>query len=265
MSTLLLSNFLWIMAALVLLWAISVSRRDASIIDAFWGAGFVGVVWLTVVGLPDSEGIGTGGWLLVTLVTLWGMRLSIYLTLRFVGEHEEDRRYAGMRRGHGERFWWVSLFTVFGLQGVLVWLIALPLQLGLMNAATAETGAAVWWFIPGLLVFAVGLTFEALGDAQLAAFKSNPDNRGKVLDTGLWRWTRHPNYFGDATVWWGLFAVAVPLGAPLWTVFSPIVMSVLLMRVSGVTLLERDIADRRPRYSQYIKQTNAFFPGPRKS
>ena len=194
--------------------------------------------------------------LLCGLVTIWGLRLSLYLLWRNAG-HGEDQRYAAMRQYHGPRFWWISLFTVFWLQGVILWLVALPILV-----TTASTAAVPWnyWDLLGVLCWGVGITFEAVGDWQLTRFKSNPANRGRVLREGLWRYTRHPNYFGDFCIWWGFYFIAVAAGA-WWTVISPLLMSVLLMRVSGVTLLESTIQERRPDYADYIRTTNAFFPG----
>ena len=249
----LLANFFVIFASLFLLWLLSVRLRDASIIDPFWGFGFVMVAWTSLLVT------GTGNfraWLVMFLVSIWGLRLSGYLLWRNWG-HEEDRRYAAMRNARGESFWWKSLYVVFWLQAALLWLISFPVQ-----STIALSNTELWWLdFVGITMFAIGLFFESVGDYQLSKFKADEDNRGKVLDRGLWRLTRHPNYFGDFCVWWGLFLVAAAAGCP-WTIFSPIIMSFFLMRVSGVTMLERDIEERRPAYREYIQGTNAFFPGP---
>ena len=237
------------------LWLLSVRLRDASIIDIFWGTGFVIVAWTSAA---LSEWPAARAILVVGMTTVWGLRLGIYLAWRNIGE-AEDRRYRAMRDQWGKRFPVVSLFTVFWLQAVVLWLVSLPLQasaygtdgLGLLDAV----GVAVW---------SVGLFFESVGDLQLARFKAEPRNEGKVLDHGLWRYTRHPNYFGDFLVWWGFFLVAASGGA-WWTVLSPLIMSVLLMKVSGVTLLERSLTDRKPEYEAYVKRTSAFFPWPPKN
>lgn len=243
-----------VLAAMVALWGISLARRDASIADPFWGTGFVIVAWLAVAlhRSPPPRVL-----LLTGLVTVWGLRLSLYLLSRN-RSHGEDRRYAAMRSHHGPRFWWVSLFTVFLLQGALLWFIALPLQVAAVNRSPDPVG---WLDAAGLLLWLIGFAFESVGDWQLARFRANPENAGRVLDRGLWRYTRHPNYFGDFCIWWGLYVIAAAGGAA-WTIASPVVMSVLLMRVSGVSLLESTILDRRPEYAAYQKRTNAFFPGP---
>jgi steroid 5-alpha reductase family enzyme len=231
-------------------WVVSVIVRDASIVDLVWGAGFVMVAWVTVWrrGGPDPRAL-----LVAALTTLWGLRLSGYLTWRNLGKGE-DFRYQAMRRRHGDRFALVSLGTVFGLQGLLMWLVSLPVQ-----AASGSPLTVLDWI--GVAVWLVGISFETIGDVQLAGFKADPANAGKVLDTGLWRYTRHPNYFGDFLVWWGLYVVAAAGGA-WWTVIGPLVMSALLIRYSGAGLLEKTIGTRRPGYEEYTKRTNAFFPGP---
>jgi steroid 5-alpha reductase family enzyme len=167
-----------------------------------------------------------------------------------------------MRRHWGDRFWIVSLGTVFLLQGVIMWTVSLPVQMGQVTDSPDSLGLVE---LLGVVIFGVGLFFEAVGDRQLARFKADPSNRGQVMDTGLWRYTRHPNYFGDCCVWWGLYVVAAATGVGALSIIGPIVMTVFLLRVSGVALLERSITKRRPGYEDYIARTNAFFPGPPKS
>jgi len=253
MAQTLLICFGAIILAMVVLWIVSVIRRDASLVDPFWGMGFVLTSWLALfLNLPSA---GSRTLLLVAMTTIWGFRLSGFLLWRNWG-HGEDRRYVAMREKHGLRFWWVSLFTVFLLQGVLMWIIAFPVQIAASAPASTEIG---WLDGFGVAIWAVGLFFETVGDWQLARFKSDPENSGKVMNQGLWRYSRHPNYFGDFCVWWGFYLVAAGGGAE-WTVFSPLLMSILLMRVSGVTLLESTIGKRRPGYAAYRRSTNAFFP-----
>lgn len=233
-------------------WIASVAMRNASIVDLIWGLGFVLVAWavrLTVDGNDARQ------WLLVAMVTVWGLRLSIYLTWRNHG-NGEDYRYQAMRQHWRARFWWVSLFTVFALQGVLMWIVSSGVQLGQVPdtpglGVLAGVGVAVW---------AVGLGFEAIADAQLARFKGNPANAGKVMDHGLWRYTRHPNYFGDACVWWGIALVAAESGLGAVGLIGALVMTVLLRRVSGVTLLEKSLKKRREGYDDYIARTSPFLP-----
>jgi steroid 5-alpha reductase family enzyme len=242
-------------AAMLALWLLSLVRRDVSIVDIWWGPGFalLAGVAFALAGAPGPRGA-----LLVAATTLWGLRLGGYLAWRNHGRGE-DPRYARMRRHHGARFAWVSLATVFGLQAALQWFVSLPLQIAQLMPGDAPFGAldAV-----GLVLFATGLFFETVGDLQLARFRADPANQGRVMDRGLWRYTRHPNYFGDCLVWWGLFAIALATPAGWWTIGSPIVMTVLLLRVSGVALLERSLVRTRPAYRDYIESTSAFFPRP---
>ncbi len=253
MAQTLLTTLASIVAAMILLWIVSLIRRDASIVDPFWGAGFVLVAWLAC---QMTDAPSWRAWLLVALTTAWGLRLSTFLAWRNWG-HGEDRRYAAMRRYHGRKFWWVSLFTVFLLQAGILWFVSLPIQ----AAMAADSACKLSWLDAiGTSLWVIGFFFEAVGDWQLARFKADAANAGKVMDRGLWRYTRHPNYFGDFCVWWGLYLIAAAGGAA-WTAASPILMSVLLMKVSGVSLLESTIADRRPEYAAYKARTNAFFPG----
>jgi steroid 5-alpha reductase family enzyme len=249
------ANAVLLFACLFGLWLASLFLRNASIVDVFWGIGFAlvalgGFVWGQATTAPRSL-------LISTLVGIWGLRLAGYLFWRNAG-HGEDPRYTAMRDRSSARFWWVSFFSVFALQGAILWFVSLPLQvvqaapggpLGLLDAV----GVAVW---------CLGLLFESVGDLQLARFKADPRNAGAVLDRGLWRYTRHPNYFGDFCVWWGVFVVALSAPHGLYTIASPALMSFLLLRVSGVPLLERGMRERRPGYADYIRRTSAFFPRP---
>jgi steroid 5-alpha reductase family enzyme len=238
---------------MVLVWLVSLPIRNASIVDIFWGLGFVMVGW---EGFAFGHGPFARRVLVVALTSLWGLRLAGYLSLRNLG-HGEDRRYVAMRQKVGPSFPIVSLGMVFGLQGALMWTVSLPIQV----AASASTPLSLGWLDgAGAAMTLVGIAFEATADAQLARFKRRRGSADAVLDTGLWRYTRHPNYFGDFLVWWGLFLVALQCPGGALTVVSPIVMSVLLMRVSGVTLLESTIVHRRPAYADYVRRTSAFFP-----
>lgn len=257
MTQTLLINAGAIALAMLALWIVATLIRDASIVDPFWGMGFVlvaGISWA----LNPTDHFRTP--LLAAMVAIWGLRLSVYLLWRNWG-HGEDRRYVAMRQNHGPRFWWVSLFTVFLLQAVILWFVSLPIQASTANSNSTPFGPldAI-----GIVLWLVGLFFETVGDLQLARFQADPNNAGKVMDRGLWRYTRHPNYFGDFCVWWGVFFIAWAGGA-VWTIVSPLLMSFLLMKVSGVALLEKTIILRRPEYAVYCAQTNAFFPGPRRS
>jgi len=254
MALTLLITLAVLLGLMTVLWLASVARRDASLVDPFWGTGFVVVAWLACA---LQESVGSRALLLAVLTTLWGLRLSLFLLRRNWG-HGEDRRYRAMRDHWGPRFWWVSYFTVYLLQGLILWFVSLPLQ-GAIVVGRAEFPG--WLDVVGLVLWTVGVALESVGDWQLARFQADPNNAGRVLDRGLWRYTRHPNYFGDFCVWWGLYLIAAAGGA-WWTVGSPLAMSFFLMKVSGVTLLERTIVDRRPDYAAYQQRTNAFFPGP---
>jgi steroid 5-alpha reductase family enzyme len=233
------------------LWLVSLKLRDASIVDPFWGTGFVIVGWTAAL----AGELSGWGLVLALLTTAWGLRLSIHLARRNLG-HGEDFRYRAMRKRY-PRFELTSLVIVFGLQGLLLWIVALPLQL-----APAFDGSSHLLGAAGVAVWAVGLVFEAVGDAQLARFRADPANRGRTLDRGLWRYTRHPNYFGDVLVWWGFFcfALAAPFGAV--TALSPVLLTFLVLRVSGVPLLERGLRKRRDDYAAYCQRTSAFIPRP---
>lgn len=242
-----------IAGATTLLWLVSLALRDASIVDMYWGFGFVLVAAAVGVATHASS---PRAWLAWGLVTLWGLRLTVHLVRRNAG-HGEDYRYVEMRAKAGGAFWLTSLFTVFWLQGAIQWVVVWTVVF-----AIAHGGALGVVDVLGCVAFGVGLYFEAVGDAQLAAFKRDPANRGRVCDVGLWRYTRHPNYFGDAMVWCGLWLVAC--GAPRgWmTVVSPAVMTFLLTRVSGVALLEKKLAETRPGFAEYVRRTSGFIPRP---
>ena len=241
-----------LLGAAALTWVVSVVKRNVTIVDTLWSLLFVigAAVYVATADTPTQR-----AWLVLGLVSLWGLRLAAYLAWRNRG-HEEDRRYQAIRRRNEPNFALKSLWLIFGFQAVLAWVISLPL-------AGAVAGAAPLGPLDGLgiALWAIGLYFEAVGDWQLARFKSDPANAGQVMDRGLWRYTRHPNYFGDFCVWWGLYLLALSAGA-WWSIVGPLIMSFLLLRFSGVRLLERDIGERRPAYAGYVRRTNAFFPGP---
>jgi steroid 5-alpha reductase family enzyme len=235
------------------LWLVSLAVRDASIVDIFWGMSFVVVAWVTALVADGAEARRV---LLVVLVSVWGLRLSGYLAWRNLGKGE-DYRYQAMRERYVPRFWLISLFVVFGLQAALSWVVSLPVQGG---QVPADPDSLVLLDYVGIVVWATGLAFESIGDWQLARFKADPANQGEVMDRGLWRYTRHPNYFGDFLVWWGLYLVALATVDAWWTIVGPLVMSVLLIRVSGAALLERSLRKRRPGYEGYVRRTSSFFP-----
>jgi steroid 5-alpha reductase family enzyme len=243
-----------VVGMMTLLWLISLAIRDSSIVDPFWGTGFVIANWVYFALTPD--GFPARKWLISILVTIWGLRLSIYLLWRNRGKGE-DFRYQKFRQDAGEKYWWQSFFKVFALQGILLWIISAPL-LAAQYSPTPDR-LTILDFV-AVLLWVVGFAFEAGGDLQLARFKADPANKGKILDRGFWRYTRHPNYFGDFTQWWAYYLIAASASGGFWTIFSPIVMSTLLLRVSGVTLLEKTLTTTKPGYKEYVESTNAFFP-----
>jgi steroid 5-alpha reductase family enzyme len=246
-----------VLGLMTLMWVVSVVRRDASLVDRVWGLAFV-VLAATYAALGD--GAAPRVVLLLALVTVWGLRLSGYITWRNWGEGE-DKRYQAMRRRAGGSFPVRSLVTVFWLQALLAWLISLPL----LAAATAPDPPGLGWLdYLGAAVWLVGFLFEAVGDAQLQRFLADPANRGKVMDRGLWRYTRHPNYFGDTTLWWGYFLIALATGA-WWAAAGSALMTLFIVKVSGVALTERNMGESsREGHEEYVRRTNAFIPGPPK-
>lgn len=240
---------------MVSLWLISLRTKDASIVDRFWGAGFVIICWVLKIFSPNYQSETSS--ILLSIVTIWGLRLSIYIHMRNRG-HSEDYRYADMRKHHGDRFWWYSLFSVFLLQGALMLLVSAPI-IFIMSQPQVQN-LTIFGLI-GLIFWIVGFIFEAGGDWQLSLFKRNPTNKGKLLRTGLWSLTRHPNYFGDSLQWWGFGLFAVPYGfAGLATFIGPIAMTLFIRKVSGVDLLEKSLANNKPGYADYIASTPAFLP-----
>jgi steroid 5-alpha reductase family enzyme len=253
LATLLIVSALVVLAYITAVWLLSLALRNASIIDVFWGLGFVLLTWLYFILADGYDGRSI---LISVLVTIWGARLSFHIARRNWGQ-PEDRRDQRMRERAGAHFWWRSYMTVFLLQGALLWTISMPL-LAAQNAI-APDGFRTWDFL-ALIVWEIGFFFEAAGDWQLARFKSDPANAGKVMDRGLWRYTRHPNYFGDATVWWAFFIIAAHTTDGWITIFSPVIMTFLLVRVSGVTMLEHDLKRSKPGYAEYVESTSAFIP-----
>ena len=237
-------------------WLVSLVRSDVSVVDVFWGPAFALVAVLYHLLAPDP-GLRSG--MVLAGVLLWAIRLGVHLGVRWVRTGQEDYRYAAMRREHGSRFRFRSLVTVFWLQGTLAWVLSLPLLAGIV--APGPPGMTGW---AGAVVFVFGFLWEAVADLQLTRFKADPSNRGKVLQTGLWRYSRHPNYFGEAVLWWGFFLMALDAGGG-WTVFAPLGMTLLLMKVSGVPLLEPHLEETRPGYREYAARTPAFFPRPPKA
>ena len=237
-------------------WLVSVAIKNASIVDIVWGAGFAVNAWVLAA---TQEADGARQMLMAVLVGVWGMRLAGYLAKRNLG-HGEDWRYQAMRRKIGPRFPLVSLATVFGLQGVLMWTVSLPVMFANADSSPSVGPLAVI----GIMVWLTGFAFEAVGDFQLARFKRDPANAGKVMDQGLWSLTRHPNYFGDALLWWGIGIVAAETGSGVIGFVGPALMTFLLKRVSGVPILEKSLNKRREGYADYVARTSGFIPRPPK-
>lgn len=245
------TSLLVVLAFAVMAWLVSVVRRDVSIVDSLWSLMIL-LSLLTYTLLAES--IGPRTFLLIALLSIWAIRLSVHITVRNHGE-PEDRRYQQIRENNQPFFEWKSLYIVFLFQGFLAWVLCLPV----VAAVHSQTPPGPLDYA-GIALWLVGMFFEVVGDYQLMRFRRSDKSENEVLDTGLWRYTRHPNYFGEAVIWWGFYLVAMSAGA-WWTIFAPLMMTFLLLRVSGVSLLEKDIAHRRPAYRDYVRRTNAFLPG----
>lgn len=234
-------------------WLWSLARRDASVVDTLWGPGFA-----LVAAASSTAGFGARPRqiLVLSLVALWSARLAAHIWIRN-RDKGEDYRYRAMRDRHGARFPWVSLFTVFAFQGLLMLFIAQPLVVATTAPEPRALGA---WDFAGALLFLAGFLFEAIGDEQLRRFKADPANQGKVMDRGLWRYSRHPNYFGDATLWWGFFLIACAVPGGAWSFTGPLLMTFFLLKVSGVALLEKGLTRTKPQYADYVARTSAFVP-----
>jgi steroid 5-alpha reductase family enzyme len=246
-------NFTAVIALMLLGWGLSLYCKNVTVVDSLWGLGFVLIAWLTFL---MADGF-FGRKVLITLLTsIWGLRLSLHLTWRNWG-HGEDPRYGGWREMSGEKFWLVSLFKIFLMQAVFLWAIALCLQWGQISTQPASL---TFLDFTGIGIWGIGFFFEATSDFQLARFKADPANKGRVMDQGLWAYSRHPNYFGECLIWWGVFLIALSTPASGWTLISPILITAVLLKMTGVPLMEKTIVHTRPGYSAYIARTNSFFP-----
>jgi steroid 5-alpha reductase family enzyme len=245
---------LLMLGAAVIVWVVSLAQRNVTIVDTLWPLLFILAAGTYALTSPQA---GPRTALVMALVSIWGLRLALYLAWRNHGQ-PEDRRYRAIRQRNEPNFGLKSLYLVFGFQALLAAVISLPL-LGAINSPR-PLGWLDW---AGVALWLAGFAFEAGGDWQLARFKADAANAGRVMDRGFWRYTRHPNYFGDFCVWWGCYLIAFSAGG-WWSIAGPALMTFLLLRISGVALLERDIGERRPAYAEYLRRTNAFFPGPRR-
>lgn len=234
-------------------WILSVIRKDVGIIDSFWSLFFLTALFFWIGPNPEI----TPRLLLTTgLIVAWALRLSVYLTFRNWGK-PEDRRYQEIRRRNQPFYEIKSLFYVFYLQVFLAWLVALPL----LPAVKSSVPLGLW-DIAGAVLFTAGLLMEAIADAQMARFKASSPPKDSVMDQGLWRYSRHPNYFGEALLWWGFILITLAAGGSPWLALSPLFMTFLLMKVSGVPLLEADLIKRSPAYRRYLETTSPFWPRP---
>ncbi len=240
---------------MALAWAVHLVYGKASVADSFWGPGFAAIA---VVTFGLTEGDPASKRLITALVIVWAARLAWHVTRRNLGK-PEDPRYADMRARHPESFALRSLLTVFLLQAGVMWVVSLPIQLGMRAPASPGLGVLDWL---GLVLWLFGFFWEAVGDEQLRRFKAEPSNDGKVLDSGLWRYTRHPNYFGEACMWWALCLIACGADGGWWSFIGPLLLTILLLKFSGVALTEKKMAERHDDYAEYKRRTNAFFPGP---
>jgi steroid 5-alpha reductase family enzyme len=236
------------------IWVLSLAVRNASIMDVFWGPGFLLAALAYLLASPDGDSGRQA--LVVALVAIWALRLGAHIFVRSRGQGE-DPRYRKWREENPETFWYRSLYRVFLLQGALLWVISAPL---LFAITSDEPDSTTLLDLLGFAVWLTGFVFEAVGDYQLVVFKSDPESRGKVMDQGLWKYTRHPNYFGEATLWWGYFIIALSVPWGWVTIFSPAIMTYLLVNVSGAALLERGLKKSRPGYDDYVRRTSAFIP-----
>ena len=254
-----------VMIGMVVLWQLSVWIRDVSFIDTVWAYGMVAVAWFSAWQIWSGPGEGGPqplGWLLLGLTTIWGMRLGTHLLLRW-RRLGRDPRYDRLLGNALDRKRWgfatASLILVFLLQGPLLWFVSLPAQVGILAQTDKGIGPLAW---AGATLAIIGLAFETIGDLQLEAFRAQPANKGQVMDRGLWRYTRHPNYLGDACAWWGIWLVSASTGVGLWTIASPILLTWMLMRWSGAPLLEKGLKKSRPGYADYVARTSGFVPWP---
>ena len=255
-----------IMLVMIALWLVAVRIRDVSFIDAVWAYGMVALAWLSA--WRSGYALPPAGWAILGLATAWGLRLGTHLLLRWrrLGKDPRyDRIIGGAMQKNGWSFATASLLIVFLLQGPLLWFVCLPAQLGVLASPNTSSGGGLGGIaVLGIIVSLVGIAFETVGDAQLESFRKNPSTTGQVMDRGLWRYTRHPNYFGDACAWWGIWLVAASVGAGVYTIAAPILLTWMLNKWSGAPILEKGLTKTRPGYADYIVRTSGFVPWPPK-
>jgi steroid 5-alpha reductase family enzyme len=253
-------NFILLVAIMLCLWLISVRIRDVSFIDAFWAYG---MAIMASASFMQSDNPGSLAYIIWALTAMWGVRLGTHLFLRWRKEGVDPRYKKIMGRAmekQGMSFAKAALLKAWATQIPLLFIVCLPAQLGILLAGADSAGPVA---IIGIVIAVVGIAFETVGDMQLKAFRLNPASKGKVLDSGLWKYTRHPNYFGDFCAWWGIWLVASQTGWPVWiAIVGPLFLSFTLMKWSGAPLLEKSLKQNRPDYVDYIERTSGFFPMP---
>lgn len=245
-------SLVYVLAWITFLWLTSLALKDSSIIDIFWGFSFV---LISCYYFRQSGNYEPLDYIFLFMCIFWGNRLTFYLGIRNIGR-PEDFRYQQFRKEGGVNYWWISFFRIFLLQGILIWILS-----SIFFMAYESVGENLQWtHIIGCIIWAIGVFFETVGDAQLKKFKKNTANKGKILDTGLWALTRHPNYFGDAMVWWGFYIYGFTVSHSVVFIAVPMLMTFLLRRVSGVAMLERTLKKTKPGFEEYCKKTPAFYP-----
>lgn len=248
-----LVNLLAAAGLMIIGWVYSLIKKDVTIADSLWGLGFVLIAWLTFF---RADGFLLRKLLITGLVTVWGLRLFIHLSIRHRGKGE-DPRYGLWREKHGQAFWIVSLFKVFLVQALFQWLIAMGVQYGQISDTPAHLTPLD---VLGFLIWTIGIVIESFADLQLKQFLSAPANKGKIMNQKLWKYSRHPNYFGETLIWWGLFVIVLSTPWGFWTIVSPLLITYTLLKLTGVTLMEETQFGDNPEYQRYIQKTNAFIP-----
>ena len=254
-------TFLVTIFAFVCFWLVQVKTRDAGVVDIYWGPGFAVIAFIYASFHPNMT---PWLWIISFITTSWAIRLGLHMGIRHCRSNGEDRRYALMRRNNGKSFWWSSLFKVFLLQAVLMWIIASSQHAAFSNTESSSHAINSLLFSLGLGLFVIGFSLETIADYQLSKFKSESQNAGKTMTQGLWAWSRHPNYFGEMVLWWGIGLCGFAVSNIWWAFVGPALLTFLLLRVSGVTLLEQHLLPEKEGYEAYMKNTSRFIPLPPK-
>jgi len=247
--------------AFICLWLVQIKSKDAGVVDIYWGPGFAVIVFIYVASHPNMT---LWLWIIAIITATWSLRLGIHMGVRHLKSDDEDRRYALMRRNNGKSFWWASLFKVFLLQAAVMWIIASSQHAAFLNTENSNQPINLLLFLLGLGLFVTGFTLETLADYQLSKFKIESQNAGKTMTQGLWAWSRHPNYFGEMVLWWGIGLCGFAVSSTWWAFVGPALLTFLLLRVSGVTLLEQHLLPEKEGYEAYMKNTSRFIPLPPK-